>query len=326
MAHEAPQSAQVTHRVEQEKMAPGDSPAVARRRVRLALRKAREAKDFTQGQVAEAMEWSLSKVMRIESGEVTISPNDLRPLLHYLGVSGRAEIDELIQLARASRRRQEWWDEPHFRGHVTPAMLQLIQYEAMAKAVRHFYSAIVPGRLQTSAYAEAIFNSYREELSEEDIAVRLEVRQRRRDDLLARKDPPKIFLLLDESVLMREIGGPRVLGDQLADLLRLVKEGRLNVRVVPFTAVEAPIPTVGAFEILYLNAEDGGGENAVMYRENQYLDEIVEDSEKIKRHRDIFEKLWNAGQGEEVSVALIEERARSALARARRPASGRMVR
>ena len=58
-----------------------ESPAGARRRVRLAVREAREARGLTQGQVAEAMEWSQSKVIRIESGEVTISPNDLRPLL-----------------------------------------------------------------------------------------------------------------------------------------------------------------------------------------------------------------------------------------------------
>ncbi|GGM24848.1 helix-turn-helix domain-containing protein [Dactylosporangium sucinum] len=54
-------------------MSLGDTPAVARRRVRLAIRDARNAKGYTQGQVADAMDWSLSKVMRIESGEVTIS-------------------------------------------------------------------------------------------------------------------------------------------------------------------------------------------------------------------------------------------------------------
>jgi len=57
-------------------MAEGDSPTSARRRVRLAIREAREAAKLTQQQVAEEMEWSLSKVFRIESGEVTVSVND----------------------------------------------------------------------------------------------------------------------------------------------------------------------------------------------------------------------------------------------------------
>jgi transcriptional regulator with XRE-family HTH domain len=83
-------------------MAEGVSPTVARRRVRLALREAREGNGLTQGQVAEQMEWSLGKVIRIESGEVSISVNDLRPLLTFLGVN-RAEIDSLVADARIAR-------------------------------------------------------------------------------------------------------------------------------------------------------------------------------------------------------------------------------
>src|SRR5947209_3997902 len=110
-------------------MSTGDLPAVARRRVRLAVREARERKGLTQADVAEAMEWSASKIMRIESGEVTVSPNDLRPLLAYLGVTDSGRVEELLRDAKASRRRREWWDEPRFREHLTPAMRQLIQYE-----------------------------------------------------------------------------------------------------------------------------------------------------------------------------------------------------
>ena len=69
-----------------------ESPAVARRRLRLALRRAREEKGFTQHQVAEEMEWSISKVMRIESGEVTVSVNDTRSLLTYLGITDSDEV------------------------------------------------------------------------------------------------------------------------------------------------------------------------------------------------------------------------------------------
>src|SRR2546430_9024966 len=75
-------------------MATDDTPAVARRRVRLALRRAREDKRLTQTQVAEAMEWSLSKVMRIESGEVSVSPTDLRALLPLLGVTDGPAMEQ----------------------------------------------------------------------------------------------------------------------------------------------------------------------------------------------------------------------------------------
>src|SRR5690242_11950691 len=92
-------------------MSTTDSPAVARRRVRLALRRAREAKHLTQGQIAEAMEWSLSKVMRIEKGDVSISASDLRVLLDFLDVRDPAEVKQLMTDARAAR--MERWSPDH---------------------------------------------------------------------------------------------------------------------------------------------------------------------------------------------------------------------
>jgi transcriptional regulator with XRE-family HTH domain len=297
-------------------MAAGDSPAIARRRVRHALREAREATNLTQGQVAEAMEWSLSKVMRIEGGEVTITANDLRPLLAHLGITDRSRVDELVQDARVSRRRQMWWDAPELREHVTPAMRQLIQYESEAEAVRHFYMTIVPGRLQTPEYAEAILRSFGDELGEDDRKVRLEVRLRRHNELVARKSPPEIFLLMDESVLHRQVGGAQIIGEQLRYLVKLVKEKRVRARIMPF-AVDAPPPMFGSYEIVNLSDDD-----AVMYRESYILDEIVEDKAKVDRHRVIFDSLWDAAHDEGTSVKLVEERAELALSSVRRKSPG----
>src|SRR5689334_21116337 len=184
-------------------MASGELPAVARRRVRMALREAREKKDLTQSQVAEVMEWSLSKVMRIESGEVTIAPNDMCFLLVFLGITDKATVEQLLQDAKTSRRRQNWSDEARMREHTTPATRQLMQYEAEADVIRHFHGTIIPGRLQTRAYAKSILDSFRGQLSNEDVEVRLDIRMRRRRELLARKPRPQMLVLLDESVLHR---------------------------------------------------------------------------------------------------------------------------
>src|SRR5215510_9045042 len=84
-------------------MSTADTPAVARHRVRVALRRARESRQLTQGQIAEAMEWSLSKVMRIEKGEVSISASDLRVLLDFLDIRDPEEVRQLLTDARTSR-------------------------------------------------------------------------------------------------------------------------------------------------------------------------------------------------------------------------------
>jgi transcriptional regulator with XRE-family HTH domain len=301
-------------------MASDDLPAaVARRRIRLALREARESRELTQAQVAEAMEWSHSKVMRIETGEVSISPNDLRPLLSFLDITDRARVGELLADARVARRGKQWWDDPRFRGHMTLAMRRLIQYETEAKAVREFNTMVIPGRFQTPAYAEAILSAYREELSDRDIEIRLEARMRRRTELLARKNWPDIRLLLDESVLLRSIGGPKVLAEQLHEIAKLAREKkRVLIRLLSFFQIDAPPPTFGAFEILSFADED----DAVVYRESYLHDEIVEDKRNVMRHKHMFDKLWAAALDERTSVQLIEERAKSAVAGHDSPITG----
>src|ERR1700760_3614425 len=118
-----------------------ESPMAARRRVRLALREAREAAHLTQQQVAEEMEWSLSKVIRIENGEVSIAPNDLLPLLEYFGIDDQTHVDAMLESAKAARlrTRDAWYAKPKYRMHVTEPTRRLLDYETQATEVR-FYS------------------------------------------------------------------------------------------------------------------------------------------------------------------------------------------
>src|SRR5882724_4466747 len=104
-------------------MAEDVSPTVARRRLRLAVREAREKAKLTQQEVAEQMEWSSSKVIRIENGDVTIAPNDLRPLLAFLSIRDKAVIGAHMSDAKIARRRQRaaWYTKPEIREHLTPA-------------------------------------------------------------------------------------------------------------------------------------------------------------------------------------------------------------
>lgn len=287
---------------------PTVAPTIARRRVRLALREAREARGLTQSDVAESMEWSLSKVIRIESGEVSISPNDLRPLLTLLGIRDRPTVDSLIADAKASRTRQraEWWQEPVFREHLTPATRRLIEYEREAVAARFFSIYFIPGPLQTRGYAEAILNKWHYGLSPEDVAIRVDARMRRRESLRARTAPMHISVLLDESSVRRPIGGTAVLAGQLADLLDNIESGRIVLRIVPFS-IDAPLPSYGTYDLYYLTT-DGDDENAVIYRELDYTDEIVEDKIKAQEHRTRFDELWNASTDEEATIKLVRQR------------------
>jgi transcriptional regulator with XRE-family HTH domain len=288
-------------------MAPGDSPTIARRRVRLALREARESAQLTQQQVADAMEWSLSKVIRIEAGDVSIAPNDLRPLLGYLGIKDRSRIDELTRDAKIARTRQRraWYQAPEYREHLSDASRRLIEFEAEAEAIRYYMFYFIPGPLQTPEYAAALLAKFEDEMPPEQIRVRLEARRHRREALLARLGTVKIYALLDESVLMRPLGGAEVFGAQLQELQRLATARLVNIRMVPFS-LDAPLTNNAGFDLLSLT--EGDEQSQVVYRESGFLDELVEDRASTSRHHNRFDKVWHVARDEANTTAFIQGR------------------
>jgi transcriptional regulator with XRE-family HTH domain len=282
-------------------MAVGESPAAARRRLRIALRRAREAKGLTQRQVAESLDWSLSKVNRIEAGDVTVTGTDLQALLRLFDVIDPDRVEDLTTAGRAARRRG-WWDRPEYREHLSPAMIQSIQFEAEATTIRSFQPSLIPGLLQTPDYAAAILHAPRAVLSPTVLATRLEVRMLRREQLFGRPEPPPYLLVLDESVLLREVGGPRVMSAQLYDLLEMTRAGAVIVRVVPLSY--AAIHLIGLFVIYGSDDED-----VALYRESSLDDDVVYAPEVIRQHRQLFEQVWEGALSVEKSIHLIEARA-----------------
>jgi transcriptional regulator with XRE-family HTH domain len=288
-------------------MTQGDSPTVARRRVRLAIREAREAAKLTQSQVAEAMDWSLSKVIRIENGEVTVSVNDLRQLLNFIGIKDRAKVAELLAEARTarSRTRHQWHQEGRFRDHLGENVRTLIEYEAKAVAIRHYSIYFVPGTLQTPDYGAALLDIYGEEISPERKDALFEARRRRHAALLERINEVKLYLLLDESVLHRPIGGPSVFAAQLRELLRVVESGLMLMRMVPFRQA-TPITNYASFDLLSLDEKDES--QMVLYYETGMTDELDESKTMTSRHRDRFDKVWEEAATEEDTIRFVRGR------------------
>jgi hypothetical protein len=255
------------------------------------------------------MEWSLSKVMRIEKGEVNISVSDLRALLDYLDVNDTAEVKGLLDDARVARSERRNAGSS-FRQHLTTPTQQLLQYEADAVAIRYFSLVLIPGLLQTEAYARAVFTYLKEDLTAEAIDARIGIRLRRRENVLDRPDPPEYLFLLEEAVLTREVGGPRVMGDQLRALAQTARDTSVLIRIVPLAA-EPILALLGAFMILDLDAEG----NSALYREWVNSDEISHTPAVIERHKASFERLWSSAYDDERSMELIEENASRMLAK-----------
>jgi hypothetical protein len=253
-------------------------------------------------QVAETFEWSLSKINRIESGEVTVSNTDLQALLRLYDISDGIRADRLMNDARASRRRG-WWDKPEYREFLTTQTLQLLQFESQASAIRVFQVSLVPGILQTRNYAESLIGSADPTLSHAQQATRLAVRLERAAQVFSRPDPPQYYLVIDESVPFRTVGGPKIMAEQLEQLLDYIKRSIILVRVLPFAEGALTVP-LGPFTILDLGDE----ENAVLYRESSDRDEITHTPKVVLQHRDTFEHMWKLSLSPEASTRLIEAR------------------
>ena len=275
-----------------------DWPESARRRINRAVREAREAKGFTQQQVADAMEWSVNKIMRIESGDVSVSANDLRELLKHLEITDETRIEDLLKAARLSDSRRKRWNS---RG-LTPAMRKLIELETNATAIKQFSGSTVPGLLQTPPYARAVLAKW-SHLREFEVQARVEARMRRREQVLSRTEPPEVRVLLDEAVLRRPVGGPAAWRAQVAELLEYAGGGHFRIRAMPFTR-EMALFMNGSFDTLYFGAERTE-RDAVMYRESYGTDEIVEDPRQIRQLGEDFDQLWDAALDEEESLRWI---------------------
>jgi hypothetical protein len=184
---------------------------------------------------------------------------------------------------------------------MTPAMRDLYQFEAEAVTMRYFNNLLIPGPLQTPAYAEAVFASYPQLWDSATVAARIASRERRRQRVL-RPGGPQYLVLLDESVLSRERGGPSVMVEQFGQLRDMTAEDRIQLRLIPLAG--RLIFQIGPFVLVDLEE----GKSAVLYRETAEGDEIIHDPSAVQGHRKRFDQMWNTALDEESSLERITDR------------------
>jgi transcriptional regulator with XRE-family HTH domain len=266
------------------------SPTVRERRLARALRQLREGAGLTIEEVAEKLEMSASTVSRIETAQVGVRPRDLGFLLDMYELSG-PERDQLLQIAR-ERRQQRWWQEYADLPNFTLAGL-----EDDASTIVQFSSLLIPGLLQTEAYARTVLEAIRLDAKPIDIERRLELRIHRQA-LLTSEDPPEYWVVLDEAAVRREVGGPAVMAEQLGRLIELSKLPNVTLQVLPFTSGEHPAMD-GDFTILHYRES---ADPDVLYIENTGGDMYLEAPEVTRRYNKIFDHLRAAAQNPGESI------------------------
>lgn len=194
------------------------------------LRRLREAAGITRGDAGYAIRGSESKISRLELGRVGFKERDVADLLTMYGVTSPADRDAIIDLARASNERG-WW---HRYNDLMPAWFQdFVGLEESTSRIQTYELLFVPGLMQTADYALGVASHGRPQLATDEthrlVALRL-----RRQKLLHQPGAPKLWAVIDESVLHRHIGGRRVMRKQIEHLLELTKLPHISLQVVPY--------------------------------------------------------------------------------------------
>lgn len=212
-------------------------PQVSRGQLSAEVRRARVLAGLTQKRVAEEMEWTAGKVIRIEMGQSGVSKPDLLALLSLYDVTDPIRTGQLVSLAAGSRQRQR---QPggSYRNLFSPAFGLYLGYERIADRILQFTPCLLPDLLQTAQYARS-FTPVGEPYPPPDrVRARLEA-LRFRQEILDRTDPPRAHFLIPETALRRwpeqRDGHPDLRQEQLQRLRHLAARPTIQIQTIPLT-------------------------------------------------------------------------------------------
>jgi transcriptional regulator with XRE-family HTH domain len=276
-------------------MASDQGPVVQSAILRGELVRLRKDRGLTQQQVAAALEWSPSKLIRVEGGGSSITKVDLDAILSEYGITSESQRDRL-QVMRAGAKEPGWWDR--YKDDVSPAHLSYVGFEAGAAFIRQFQTGFIPALLQTPEYSEivAIAGSVDDPGKVRSIVG---LRLQRQSELARRPTPPRQYFVLDEGVIRRHVGIKKdraIMPNQLRFVAdRAEHDDLVTVRVLPFEA--GAHPGLDPFTLLQFDAglpdtlfldADRGAFTMITGDDDPQVAKYVQDFE------DLIEDAWSA--------------------------------
>jgi transcriptional regulator with XRE-family HTH domain len=276
------------------------SPTVWRRWLACELRRMRAAAGLEQKQVARALRCTVTKVSYFENAQRPVVPRDLDEILLPLYGVPEEEWPSYLEAAELARKKG-WWEG--YDDDVLPDWFQrYVGFEQGASRLRCYQPQVVSGLLQTADYMAALMDENPVELTPTTVTRRIELRLRRQEVLTRPSDPLQCWIVLDEAVLRRVIGGPRVMRAQLERLVDAAQQPNVTLQVLPFD--RGAHPGIGSgFTILRFPWDTDPG---VVYLESGSSAGLyLEDIDEIDDHTRIFERLCVLSLAPDASVALL---------------------
>ncbi|MET8260635.1 helix-turn-helix transcriptional regulator [Micromonospora sp. NPDC005205] len=290
-----------------------------RRQLGRKLEALRKAAGLTMEKAAEELDRARATLYRIESGaeNVRFRAADVKEMLKLYGASDD-DIELVLAMAAATRENKNWWHD--YIGSGLPRWFQLyIGLEAAASTIRQYQAELVPGLLQTRAYAEQLFRMPGGAIEAEDHdgqqrAIQLRVE---RQALLTRFSAPELRVIINEAVLRRPVGSATIMAEQLHQILKAAELPNVTVQVLNFSAGLHAGAMTGPFSILGFPRDSSGkeAEPPVTYLEAAtgaiYLDKPHETEAYNMIWADMTSRALNESQSKDLIQQVAEEYSRA---------------
>ncbi|WP_433247596.1 helix-turn-helix domain-containing protein [Actinomadura nitritigenes] len=279
-------------------MPSGTAPTVRQRRIGSALRKARDRHNLTVATVARRFGRSQGWMSMVENGLQAIAPDELSDLLDLYGIEDGPLRESLLHLA--THKPGTWVRERV--GRISAAALDLASLEEDAAKIRTFQPNIIPGLLQTPAYASKLMAVGP---AKDSRAARTLVEFRMsRQKVLSRADPPLYVPIIAETVLGNQVGGDAaILRAQIQRLSEVARLEHVDLRILPTTASEY-LSLITPCHLISLRPP---GQLTVTVGDRYNESIFVEDEDEVASHEEIFDLLLSVTLSRSASLELIDE-------------------
>ncbi|MGW4483698.1 helix-turn-helix domain-containing protein [Amycolatopsis sp. NPDC004368] len=269
--------------------------SVRQRRVSGELRRLRLLRKMTCKQVAEGVDFSESKISRMETGDRGLYPDDVAAILGFLQAPADLR-QELMALVRGGEERN--WHE--VTGKLPSSWKDLIRFEEHATSIKNYESLVMPGIAQVPEYARAMIQGSNPLLTEREVEGLVSARMTRQL-ILTRPNAPAVHLMLDEMILHRRIGDAETMHSQLRRLLQMSRRSNVTIEIVPFEAGAHP-GLRGPFVLLEFDNEP-----TLAHVESRGTSSFLEEDDYIDSVKTAWRRLRSVALSSDASARMIAD-------------------
>ncbi|MEO3976242.1 helix-turn-helix transcriptional regulator [Streptomyces sp. CAU 1734] len=276
-------------------------PTIRQRRLGSELRRLRELAEISATEAGRLHGTTQSRISNIESGGYPVSADRVRTLARLYGCSDQPLVDALTEMTGG--RTRGWWDE--YRGILPEPNLDLAELEHHARRIRIATAIHMPGLLQTTEHARALFRDVVPAIDPPTIEHQVSFRIKRQAVVYGERPTP-MTAIVHEAALRMGFGGRKVARVQLEHLVEMSEQEHITLLVIPFGAGSYPSSGSG---IVYFEAEIPKLDTVQL--DTDIHSGFIDARPQLFRYRAVFDRLEGIALAAKASRDLIQHAAQT---------------